>query len=359
MLTISRRHIAYGAAVVVLVGVGYLFIIGEPGLDKALGWTVVLLPTAMGVVCAMQTLKPPKYVHHRRWFVVFIASGCIISASVLWQQHRQQARTDAERKALQDEITQLRQLVDRSLFQIRDVAVSFLIRVPLDDPALKTYHDRIEKCAEEMRHTAELRCGTKPHFFDQTGQRKTRKDFSIPPWSQLYPQKQAEEIPYLMLNQPSVKISLFKEFRSVDAPDLSFRVGQLIDSQSNDRGGYPMAILFYDMEAKEMFIEGSRLLPIEGNWYSTGRIAAIQDLSNVWITANPGCLTPKVSPLGGDTKEYQTLRQLTCAFEKVTLFISNGWQFEFTNKGVTDVVVNKQGETCYVGKLDRVTPPFP
>jgi hypothetical protein len=330
------------------------------GIDTVLRAAVAILPTALGVAAAVQGFQKPLVHHHRKWRLGYIIAGLVISAAVFWQQSRTERNSEAERKALQDQIGELQHQVNRSLFQIRDVAVSFLIRVPLTDPALAAYHDRIEKCAEEMRQTTELKCGAKPHFFDMTGQRKTRKDFSIPPWSELYPQKKTEEIAYLMLNQPSFKISLFKDSpRSVDAPDLSFRVGQLIDSPSNDRGGYPLVFLYYDMESREMFIEGNRLVPVDGNWYSTGRIAAIQDLADVWIAADPGCLTPTVPALGGDTEEYLTLRRLTCEFENVRLSVSNGWEFELSRVAVSKVAVNKQNETCYVGRLGRVTPPFP
>src|SRR5262245_57474913 len=114
-------------------------------LDSVLRWIVVIVPTAFGVVCAMQALRPPKSEHHKRWLFIFIVAGVVGSVAVLWQQARTARESDEQRRELQNQITDA---ANRVLFQIRDLSVSFRIRIPLDHPALRDYRERVEKCAE-------------------------------------------------------------------------------------------------------------------------------------------------------------------------------------------------------------------
>ena len=125
-------------------------------LDTVLDWVVILVPSALGVVCAMQALRPPKVENHKRWFVFFIAAGVLGSAAVLWQQVRSANQAEVQRKELQ---SQINEEANRVLFKIEDVSVSFRIKIPLDHPALLDYRERVERCAEEIVNAQDSICG--------------------------------------------------------------------------------------------------------------------------------------------------------------------------------------------------------
>jgi len=258
---------------------------------------------------------------------------------------------------------ELQRQLERVLFKINDVSVSFRIKVPLEHPALKDYRLRVEKCAQQMKETLQLQCGAGPHSFDIAG-RTYLKDFSIPTNSELYPRQQTEEIPYLLLTQPAIKVGMFvaqptyQEGVGIQSkPDLSFMAGKLMHAPDNNPPGRAsFVLLYYDIETKTLFIEGTRVPTIEGNWHSNGQIASIPDLTNAWVSLFPIISTPKLANvLGGDTVEWQTTREIdkTCSLEEVTLYVSNGWEFPIGKDQLNRIVRNNYGEQFYLVKLGR------
>src|SRR6185295_17134643 len=154
----------------------------------------------------MQALRPPKAEHHKRWFIIFITAGFVGSAAVLWQQARSASQSEGERKELQYQITDA---ANRVLFQIKDLSVSFTIRIPLNHPALRNYRDRVERCAEEMVRAQDYKCGAKAKTTDP--ENMAISNFYIIPHTELYPSQNTELIAHTLLDHVKIEVQLFRD----------------------------------------------------------------------------------------------------------------------------------------------------
>jgi len=333
-------------------------------MDPFLAWVVVILPTAFGIVCAIQALRPPRKEHHNRWFVIFIAAGVMGTSAVLWQQHRASKRADAERAALETRLNDLQQQLNeqtnRVLFQIKDVSVSFWIRVPLDHPALRDYRERVERCAAEILAAQTMRCGAIPHTLQAP-----IRDFFLTIGSQLYPNPQKELVAYALLDQASIDVGLFKDAKQdakqvdIDKPDLRFRVSKQLDSPENNNFAENIVYVapYYDIETKSLFVEGIRVPPSQFNWRTNGKIASLPDLPRALLVLRPslslGSFTLSGGESGSPQQAYALAQEISrnVTLERIKLYMSNGYEFEFSGDRLGKVGRDEQGFPFYLLRL--------
>ena len=344
MSSYQSKGLAAGTGVLVLLVLGLAVF----GLDLVLAVLAVLLPTAMGVTCAVQAFSPPKRKHHRRWRAVFVITGILISGTVLWQQIRAGKRAEEDRKAveegrkkLQDEIAILKQDIKNAQVHIKDVSASFEIRVPLDHPALHGYRDRLEKCGQEIVATNTLKCGAQPRTVSITGE--GIKDFNIPTTADIFPNQKSELVAFTLLSTVGIKVTMFKEglptveqFEQAQ-PDLKFVLVKTLslDENHNKLNDTAYISLFYDIPNKNLFVQGSRVPVDDSKSFSTLKIVSVEDLRGAYLVFQPILATPSlVSPAGGTTPEFETAFQisLTVVLEKIAVRVAQGVELIFSKE---------------------------
>jgi hypothetical protein len=338
---ISLRRWVLWVGSLVTLGLA-LFLIYEIGIDPVLAWMVVLLPTAFGVVCAMQALRPPRIEHHTRWFVVFIAAGVIGSAAVLWQQHRTDQQAKVERAALQKQL-------DRILFQIRDVFITFQIDIPLDNPAVYGYRTRLEKCVREMIAAQQPRCGMLPNSIRVDGQPTNFTILSMSPSAEAYPRSGTEHVAFNLVEYVLLQFDFFQHRPTNEQlingsinPDLTFAVNKLLLGPDNvipDNPGKRYVWLGYDIKRSTLFMAGFEVPPDPTTWHSNGNVASVPDLAESALLMHPRLtfilLDLDKSDRGNNyhlNEDSATAIQIahTVSIERVGLSLSNGRQFSFT-----------------------------
>lgn len=68
--------------------------------DTILDWVVVVLPTLLGILGTLVSLKAPREAALRKWRYAFIVLGLAISALTFWQQSRSRDSHAAEVREL-------------------------------------------------------------------------------------------------------------------------------------------------------------------------------------------------------------------------------------------------------------------
>jgi predicted RNA-binding protein with RPS1 domain len=96
--------------------------------EKILDWTVVILPTVLGIVGMLLSLKAPPEATHRKWRYAFILIGLAISALTFWQQSRSRDSHAVDLKAQQAEMLQLQKMVQGVDGRILRFALDFELR---------------------------------------------------------------------------------------------------------------------------------------------------------------------------------------------------------------------------------------
>jgi hypothetical protein len=258
--------------------------------------------------------------------------------------------------------------LNRLLFQINDVSVSFRIKVPLDHPALSSYRARIEKCAEEIAAVGQMRCGATPHSVDISPNAPV-KDFFLPVGSELFPNPQTEEMAYTLLDQAAVVVSLFKTTKpnarqpeSLTNSDLRFMVNKQLDSPANvtpDNTHY--IALYYDIASKSLFVQGNRVPVNEATWKTNGSIAALPDLQQTSLMASPS--VSLISLVETDigyratmaTAIANEISQKTISLERLTLHMSKGYEFDFSKGQLGAVAATPDGEPFYIAPIGEQT----
>jgi len=347
-----------------LAGLGVVLVAGYLLGSDVAGLAVAVLPTALGVISAVQAIRSESPQYRRRWSIIFAVSGVVISAAIIWQQHSSERRARAERKELQDQIAGLRLDVSRSLIKIEDVSVSFRVRVPLDHPALLSFRQRVEKCAQEIIIANALKCGAAPHTVSiATG--ATIRDFFLNPGTELYPNQQTETVAYTLLNNASVDIGLFKDappsaqqlFSFSAKPDLRFLITETLDrpENRNPANGTAYVGLFYDIDSKSLFVEGNRVPVNNATWRTNGKVASPLDLQNAFAMFSPSLYLISVTLTRGPTPEWITAMEIsrTISLKTVTLHMSKGYDFEFSNDRLDKAMKAKgeNGSPVYVVKV--------
>jgi hypothetical protein len=329
-------------------------------LDSVLRWIVVIVPTAFGVVCAMQALRPPKSEHHKRWLFIFIVAGVVGSAAVLWQQARTARDSDEQRKELQNQITDA---ANRVLFQIRDLSVSFRIRIPLDHPALRDYRERVERCAEDMLRARDYKCGATAKTTDP--ENMAISNFYIVPHSELYPRQNTELIAHTLLSHVKVEVHLFRAAtkvqqvgHSLENADLKFSIYKNLDGRDNANPSHDTmyVALYYDIPSKSLFMQGFRVPPDETTLQTNGNITSAPDLRTATLRVQPRISLVRIT--GNDrgfqlTQEWLTAYEIskTASLDYFAIHMSNGYESRFLKDRLGESLTDEWGFRFYLAKF--------
>jgi hypothetical protein len=76
-------------------------------LDALLEWSVVCLPTVLGILGVILSIKVPDAAHRVRWYIALLCFGVAISVFTGWQQSRSRASHNEEIEQLNRKIDKL------------------------------------------------------------------------------------------------------------------------------------------------------------------------------------------------------------------------------------------------------------
>lgn len=177
--------------------------------------------------------------------------------------------------------------VDRTIDPLTDVAVSWWMTVPIDDPEMASYKKRLlEGVAQLVDNEKEHHHD--PHLGSPARQKAdgTIQAVSIPIDSSLFPQ-QTETIPFYLLAFSGLHLQFFSPPQSLN----SFRAADFVklpipnlEMQVSSMGPLPMSNSYklqYDLVTKQLQIVAYQLPSDPDEWHSDGKIVSIFDLSNV------------------------------------------------------------------------------
>ena len=311
---------------IVLILLIFLGVSTALGVDSALSLISVVFPTALSVIPAMQALKPPDTRHRRNWSIMFIVVGLIGSSVVYWQQQR------AARQAA-DERVQLRSQLERVQFPIEDVLVTFRVNIPLDDPILQGYRERLDKCVEEIIKSQQARCGAVQSSVN-INQASPIDSIYIAPGAELYPNpNRGEYLAYNLINYTRLEFFLFKPVREINAftqiekADSSFKVTRVVDSPENS--GPNNVALHYEISTRTLYLFGFRIPVATVDWKTNGRVTSIPDLSGSTVVIRPMFSIPLFNMEGGrnENSEILTRAAARVTLQSVTLNMARGNEF--------------------------------
>lgn len=331
-------------------------------LDSVLRWIVVIVPTAFGVVCAILALRPPKVEHHKRWFVSFIIAGLIGSAAVIWQQTRSASQSDDQRKELQNQISEQ---ANRVLFQIKDLSVSFRIKIPLEHPTLRAYRERVERCAEQTLSARDYKCGTAPKTVDP--ENKKIRDFYISAHAELFPTQNTDLIVHTLLDHVTIDLYLFHvepNMKQVglrpEKADLKFQIAKTLDSpgNANPSRNTVYVALYYDIDSRSLFMQGRRVPIADGSLQTNGKITSLPDLPAALIRVEPRLSLMVITPNDRGfqlSEEFLTAYEISkgTSLEYLTVHMSNGYEFEFFEEQLGETFRDESGFPFYLTKFPR------
>lgn len=267
----------------------------------------VLIPGALGVIGLLTETRNKTTNQITRWgrFAVFgIVSLTIVSiiAQILdsskeastAKQAAAKAQIAAEdARAQVEKSNQILHEVQRSLNPLKDVRVSYSFRVPLDDPSLASYRERLLKGVRDLAADYLKNPHIDPLAYvmipDKTGGVEVVR---ITPKSPLFPQPQ-ETVAFYLIRYSGVNMSFYRSPSPVSAfsekdpsrrphPDLEWEVGT---SKSEDPASEAMA-LEYDFRSGTLDIVVSSMPVFIRN--SDGSIISTIDLSGSQLVAGEG-----------------------------------------------------------------------
>lgn len=117
--------------------------------DSMLEWTVVILPTALGILGLLFTLKVPREATHRNWRYALLAAGIAISILTYLQQARSRESHALELKEQRQSVEKLQKIVEEAEAK-RQVESAFL-RERLDSKQLAALSASIREYAQSER----------------------------------------------------------------------------------------------------------------------------------------------------------------------------------------------------------------
>ena len=117
--------------------------------DKILDLAVVVLPTVLGILGLLFSLKVPREATHSKWRYTLVMMGLAISALTYWQQSRSRDSHAAEVKEHKEAIEKLQQMVEKAEAK-REIESAFL-RHKLDSKELAALSSAIRDYAQRER----------------------------------------------------------------------------------------------------------------------------------------------------------------------------------------------------------------
>lgn len=272
----------------------------DSSITIALNLTKIIgtaLSGAFGLLGLLADFRDPNTKEITRWgriaFWGIVISTIIALVSQVLESAKATRDARAASAATQEQLRKsdiiLRE-VDRTLNPLDDVRISYWMQVPLDDPAMAAYKQRLEHGVEQIvaNYAANH---TDPRFGSPAKLKQGRVlQVYIPVTSPLFPQR-AETVPYYLLAFSGLHLQFF--IKPVDVP--TFEIADPtkfpnpdLEMQVNSFGPLESSIsyqLLYDLEAHTLQIAASGLPSNYDSWHSNGKILSSVDLANVQLAA--------------------------------------------------------------------------
>lgn len=234
--------------------------------------------------------------------------------------------------------------VSRGLYPIKNVTISYMIRVPMDHPEVKDYVTRLEKDLSSLANKDVYSPIIDQTVIAEDGSRETIQ-FGIK--SPLAPNITNEHLAYWLFDYFSLELWFYKipvtareihprEINSLNRPDLRLSVSaSLYDGNQK---------IEYGVKAKQFALDTNRLVSNPQNWESTGKIIGIPDLlgSEMFI------VFPFERESGAQISINKSLNEIRKRFELESLYVelSDGHRFSFS-KGDLQRHVDENGHPLY------------
>ncbi|MCI0719610.1 MAG: hypothetical protein L0338_11675 [Acidobacteria bacterium] len=122
--------------------------------DTILDWSVVVLPTLLGILGLWFSLKAPPESAHRKWEYSLLVVGIVISGLTYLQQARARSTREAEIQEHREAIRRLQQTIEAA--EARSVLEFAFIRERLDSKELVALRTTLRDYARNQRAKAEL-----------------------------------------------------------------------------------------------------------------------------------------------------------------------------------------------------------
>jgi len=179
------------------------------------------------------------------------------------------------------------QQVARSLQPIANIEISYEVTVPIDEPEMRSYRDRL---MAGVKIVAKHPIGkpTKDGYIASSDESGTPLQINIPLNSKLMPRPD-EVVPNFVLRYTGMYFQFYKNHVDFDKyvewgvslqkPDLSFSVETRPDSNPIGLG--------YNLNSGKVEAYGTRIKAEQKHWQSSGQIAAIPDLAGVQMILRP------------------------------------------------------------------------
>jgi hypothetical protein len=218
--------------------------------------------------------------------------------------------------------------VSRSLYPLKNVAITYSIRVPMDHEQLKGYRERFEREVTSLLPSLNSP-GIHTWMLDRDG---SVMRFNLNSQSTLAPHHDSEQLAYELLLNSTIEVELYKtpikpqdrlklsraREERINKPDLTLRVFGNLNSQTH--------LIDYTLESKQFAITSRERLADPFFWSPSGKIVGLTDL----LGAQMFVLMPKYT--GSEDEDFrESFNEIGRAFELQSLFInlSDGHGFVF------------------------------
>jgi hypothetical protein len=220
---------------------------------------------------------------------------------------------------------------DRVMHPIKDVRFSFWTSVPMNDPHLQSYRNRLNGGIKNLLPRLSLGGQAIDGVFVSQGEDNRPVKITISPGSTLLPDRGRELLAYTVLNYAEIELSFYqapikpREFsdplgkRRYEA-DLQMSITSSIQARGVD-GGHQVE---YDLRNGQVRIDAFRVPSDPQFWKSNGKIVGVPDLLSSQVVIR----LPSVM-VSGDQSADQFLKAIRTKFELDTLVLnlSDGREF--------------------------------
>ena len=234
--------------------------------------------------------------------------------------------------------------VNRGLYPIKDVRISYSVRVPMDHIQVKGYIKRFEEQVNSLLDRKNNRLGFEEEVIGNDGNVNI---FWFGIKSPLAPDISNEHLAYWLLDYFKIELWFFKTpinpidihpriYGAPKQPDLKLSVSASLHDGNQK--------IEYRVKSKQFALDARRLLSDPQNWESTGKIVGIPDL----IGSQMFVILPFDRESGADVSINKYLHEIQKQFELEDLFIelSDGRRFSFTGKDL-EKQVDEEGYAMY------------
>ena len=218
--------------------------------------------------------------------------------------------------------------VSRGLYPIKNVTITYSIRIPIEHALLKAYRERFEREVNSLLPSLNGP-GIHPWLTNQDG---SVRRFEFSSQSTLAPRGDSEQVAYALLLNSSLQVEFYRtpiklqdrpviigllEERSHD-PDLIFKINGNLITQTH--------LIDYDLESKDLVLKSRERAADPFFWHSSAKIVGLTDL----LGAQMFVVMPRYANLNDETlnEDYGTIGKLF-ELQSLSMTLSDGHRLVF------------------------------